>query len=188
MTDDAPQYNLISENSALCWIHEGRHYKKLSPIIDINRKKLELFLNDFWRYYKELKEYKISPTDEIHKILDKKFDELFSTITGYDLLDERIKKSLSKKNQLLVVLEYPETPLHNNASELAVRQQVRLRDVSLQTKTEEGTKIKDALLTLVETAKKLNVSIWHYLLDRISKSLEFESLASIIRKLNTQNC
>lgn len=67
MTDDAPQYNLITQHSVLCWIHEGRHYKKLSPIIEINQEKLNEFLTQFWNYYKELKSYKEKPTLETAK-------------------------------------------------------------------------------------------------------------------------
>src|SRR4028119_239000 len=29
--DDAPQFKLLTDDLALCWVHEGRHYKKLSP-------------------------------------------------------------------------------------------------------------------------------------------------------------
>lgn len=184
MTDDAPQYNLISENLALCWIHEGRHYKKLSPIIPFNQEKLNKFLAQFWDYYKDLKLYKEKPNLVYKEKLEKEFDRLFSTKTDYDLLDDRINKTLAKKCQLLVVLDYPDIELHNNASELGVRQQVRYRDVSLQTKNEAGTKIKDALLTVVETAKKLKVSIWEYLLDRIDNKFKLTSLADLIRQKN----
>lgn len=31
--DDAPQFKLLTNNLALCWIHEARHYKKLSPFV-----------------------------------------------------------------------------------------------------------------------------------------------------------
>ena len=31
--DDAPQFTLLTEELALCWVHEGRHYKKLLPSI-----------------------------------------------------------------------------------------------------------------------------------------------------------
>ncbi|MBC8300685.1 MAG: transposase [Pelagibacterales bacterium] len=65
------------------------------------------------------------------------FDTLFSKTTGYIELDKRIEKTKNKKSELLLVLEFPEIPLHNNASELAVRVQVRKRDVSLQTRTKE---------------------------------------------------
>jgi len=29
LSDDAPQFKLLIEEQALCWIHDGRHYKKL---------------------------------------------------------------------------------------------------------------------------------------------------------------
>ncbi|WP_238845449.1 hypothetical protein [Nostoc edaphicum] len=30
--DDAPQFKLITDNLALCWVHEARHYKKIKSI------------------------------------------------------------------------------------------------------------------------------------------------------------
>lgn len=182
VVDDAPQYNLIGEYLALCWIHEGRHYKKLSPLTEINRQKLNKFLDEFWDYYKDLKQYKENPNTEMKEKLEVDFDKLFSRKTGYTDLDERINKTFANKAKLLLVLDFPYIPLHNNESELGAKQQVRYRDVSLQTKNEQGTKAKDALLTVVETAKKLKVSIWDYLLDRVSKKFELKSLADTIRE------
>jgi len=37
MSDDAPEYKLLSPLHALCWVHDGRDYKKLVPQLDINR-------------------------------------------------------------------------------------------------------------------------------------------------------
>lgn len=31
LCDDAPQFNALTAELALCWIHEFRHYKKLLP-------------------------------------------------------------------------------------------------------------------------------------------------------------
>jgi hypothetical protein len=31
--DDAPQFNWLTAELALCWVHEGRHYKKLAPCV-----------------------------------------------------------------------------------------------------------------------------------------------------------
>jgi len=36
VSDDAPQFRHITEEQALCWIHEGRHYKKLTPFVDLD--------------------------------------------------------------------------------------------------------------------------------------------------------
>ena len=99
--------------------------------------------------------FEIKPDSEVAKQLSAKFDQFFSTKTGYEQLDERIGKTKKNKEHLLKVLVLPEVPLHNNAAELAARAKVRKRDVSLQTITDEGTKANDTLMTIVQTAKKL---------------------------------
>ena len=43
LTDDAPQFKQITDLLALCWIHDGRHYKKLRPIVSKNRDILDGF-------------------------------------------------------------------------------------------------------------------------------------------------
>ena len=35
LADDAPQFRQITELLALCWVHDGRHYKKLVPIVPL---------------------------------------------------------------------------------------------------------------------------------------------------------
>jgi len=97
-------------------------------------------------------------------------------------LDDRIEKTKAKEEELLKVLKYPELPLHNNGSELEVRAEKRRQDVSLQTKTEEGTKAKDTFLTITQTAKKLGVSAYEYIYDRISRQFNLPSLAELIEQ------
>ena len=104
----------------------------------------------------------------------------FSTKTKYRALDERIAKTKAKKAQLLLVLKYPELPLHNNDAELGARAQVRKRDVSLHTMTTDGTKANDTFMTIVQTAKKLGVSSYEYIHDRVSKSFCMPSLSELI--------
>jgi hypothetical protein len=74
-------------------------------------------------------------------------------------------------------------PLHNNAAELACRARVRKRDVSFGPRTEAGAKMWDTGMTLVETAKKVGVSIYHYMHDRLSGALTMPSLASEVARL-----
>ena len=107
----------------------------------------------YWDFYRKLLLYKQEPTDENADLLSKEFDDLFSTITGYDELDKRIQRTNLKKINLLLVLEYPELPLHNNGSELGARVQARYRDISFHTINPKGTKAKDTLMTIIETAK-----------------------------------
>ena len=180
LTDDAPQFKRITNLLALCWIHDGRHYKKLNPIVPTHRVELENFLTSYWEFYHKLLNYKERPIKDIAQSLEKEFDTLFSTVTDYDQLDDRIKKTLLKKEQLLLVLQFPNIPLHNNASELGARAQARYRDISLHTINAKGTDAKDTFMTIVETAKKLAINSYSYLYDRISKKYDMPSLANLI--------
>jgi Transposase IS66 family len=181
LTDDAPQFRQITDLLALCWIHDGRHYKKLEPVIPIHREQLKNFLDQYWIHYHQLNDYKQTPTASLAVSLSKEFDTLFSTKTGYDQLDKRIEKTKMKKDSLLLVLKYPDLPLHNNDSELGARTQARYRDISFHTINKKGTEAKDTFMTIVETAKKVAVNSYQYLRDRISKKFDMPSLASLIQ-------
>lgn len=183
LSDDAPQFKKLTAAQALCWIHDGRHYNRLNPIVPLNVEILDTFKTRFWDFYGELLRYKTNPTPEKADILSADFDRIFSTKTGYEDLDDRIEKTRNKKEALLLVLKHSELPLHNNASELAARVEKRRQDVSLQTKSKEGTDAKDAFLTVAQTAKKLGVNIYNYIADRISRKFNMPSLAELI----TQN-
>lgn len=180
VADDAPQFKLITEHLALCWVHDGRHYKKLSPIVPTHQDDLAKFRDRYWSYYAELLKFKRDPTDQEKSRLAKKFDEIFSSTTGYDDLDDRIAKTLAKKTELLLVLEHPQLPLHNNDAELGARVQTRARDTSFQTRSTAGTKIKDTFMTINQTAKKLGVSFYEYVFDRVSSAFKLPSLADLI--------
>ncbi len=112
--DGAPQFTWVTLELALCWVHEGRHYKKLFPYMPQHQKLLDVFLGDFWDFYRELLAYRRQPTPEERQRLEKRFDALFTIKTGYGALDERIALTLAKKANLLMVLAHPEIPLHNN--------------------------------------------------------------------------
>lgn len=180
MVDDAPQFKLLVLCLLLCWIHDGRHYKKLRPFVPLHQALLAAFRSRYWAYYTKLLDYQHDPTLEKKALLDNEFDELFTTITGYDELDERIAQTLAKKTELLQVLENPKLPLNNNPAELAARVQARVRDVSYQTRSKAGTKIKDTFLTINQTAKKLGVSFYDYVYDRITGAFSMPSLADLI--------
>lgn len=185
LCDDAPQFRQITELLALCWIHDARHYKKLHPVVSLHRTILENFMTRYWDYYHTLLDFKKNPTNELKKSLNITFDDIFNTTTGYDQLDERIQKTKAKKESLLLVLKNPMLPLHNNASELGARRQARYRDISFHTMNEEGTQAKDTFMTIVQTAKKLSVNTFQYLLDRLSKKFNMPSLASLITQAAT---
>jgi Transposase IS66 family len=178
--DDAPQFTLVTEELALCWVHEGRHYKKLIPYLPRHRALVEDFVQRFWTYYDQLLAYRERPTPEEAARLTGEFETFFSTVTGYDALDERIAKTRTKKGCLLMVLTHPEIPLHNNPAELGARARVRKRDVSFGPRTREGATAWDTFMTLAETATKLGVSFYHYIQDRVSGTYQMPALADLI--------
>lgn len=180
LTDGARQFQRLTQHHGLCWVHEGRHYKKLMPVLMIHRELLDAYRAEFWQYYRRLLDFKKAPKHAAAKKLSKDFDLLFSRKTGYLDLDERIASTLAEKERLLLALKFPHIPLHNNAAEGGARIQARKRDISFQTKNAKGTQAKDTLMTIIETAKKLRVNTFNYIYDRLSKKFAMTSLADLI--------
>lgn len=183
--DDAPQFREVTEELALCWIHEGRHYKKLTPWVPLHRTLLADFLSRFWDYYGQLLAYRQQPGASERTRLETAFDTLFATETGYRFLDERIALTRAKKAALLRVLEHPEIPLHNNPAELGARQRVRQRDVSFGPRSAAGRQAWDTFLTLSATARKLGVSFVDYVQDRLRATHQVPPLAQLIAERAT---
>ncbi|MHC5720913.1 MAG: hypothetical protein ACYTX0_55070, partial [Nostoc sp.] len=110
------------------------------------------------------------------------FYQLFDADSGYQQLDERKRLTTAKIKELLLVLEHPELPLHNNPAELAARTMVQRRNISYATQTHEGTKAWDTFMSLVATTRKLGISFFEYVRDRISRIGNIPSLGTIIRE------
>lgn len=182
LCDDASQFNALTAELALCWIHEFRHYKKLVPRFSHHATLLQEFGEQFWKLYHDLLDYRTHPDPAQATALQAHFDQLFTQKSGYQPLDECKARTLNKREQLLLVLSHPEILLHNNPAELSARQRVRKRDVSLQARTCEGIAAWDTFQTLVATAKKLGVNLFSYFFDRIKEAYTLPSLASLIEQ------
>ena len=180
--DDAAVFHWLTRAIMLCWVHDGRAYTKLEPVIALHRQQLKDFRKLYWEYYDQLLAYSEKPTAKERKRLENQFDSLFATETGYHDLDQRIIKTRAKKTSLLLVLQHPELPLHNNASELAVRQRVRKRDVSFGPRTQLGLQAWDTFMTLADTARKLGISFYAYIRDRISVTNQIPPMATLVTK------
>ena len=180
--DDARQFKLLTEELALCWIHEGRHYKKLNPLVAYHQQLLDKFLKAFWDYYRELLAYQEAPSPQAAEKLRTEFYQLLDSNSGYQQLDERKQLTSAKISELLLVLDHPELPLHNNPAELGARTMVQRRNISYATQTLEGTKAWDIFMSLVATTRKLGISFFQYMCDRISQVGNIPSLATIVRE------
>lgn len=183
LTDDAPEYGKIADYHALCWVHDARYYNKLAPGAEVMANILNAFKAQYWNFYQALLDYKdLTPTQQqVSKgeiIL--RFDQLFGTTTRYGALDKCLERTRANKEKLLRVLDFPDLPLHNNAAELAARRVVRKRDISLHTMTQWGTELRDAFLSIIETAQKLGISAYQYINDRVTQQYNMESLAELI--------
>ncbi len=178
--DDAPQFKGLTEEIALCWVHEGRHYKKLTPCLARHERLLQRFRTRFWAFYAELLAYRDTPSAADRRRLSRRFDRLFATVTGYRALDELIARTRAKKAFLLTVLAHPEVALHNNPAELGGRRRVRKRDVSFGPRTADGTQAWDTFQTLAATAQKLGVSFYHFVRDRLTQAGQIPPLARLI--------
>jgi len=184
--DDAGQFNAFVRS--LCWIHEERHYRKLVPFNEAARTAIEQVRGEIWDLYKGLQAYKIAPSESLKLILSQSFDDLFlKKKTTSPALNHLLSKTYTKKDELLRVLERPETPLHNNGTETDAREMVIKRKVSGGTRSEEGRKARDTFISLKKTCCKLGITFWNYLEDRVHRLFTLPRLAQIISFRSSMN-
>jgi hypothetical protein len=62
-----------------------------------------------------------APSQEQAQALRARFDRIFKRRTGYATLDRLLRRLFRRKDELLRVLDRPETPLNTNASENDIR-------------------------------------------------------------------
>jgi hypothetical protein len=182
ISDDAAQFKLLGFLHGLCWVHQERNVARLIPLTDAERAAQETVRDAIWNYYQRLKAYRESPTPQRRWRLERDFDRLFLQATGWSELDAALRKIHGKKSALLVVLEHPEIPLHNNLSENDIRQYVKKRKISAGTRSDLGRRCRDTFLSLKTTCRKLGVTFWRYLRDRIQDRNEVPPLGDLIRQ------
>lgn len=181
MSDNAGQFHITGFLNALCWIHAERTINTIIPYTDDNRLAQELARDQIWRLYQDLKAYKSDPTESIKNALDRRFDEIFTQKTCFQTLNLALERIHKNKQELLLVLEHPEIPLHNNLSENDIRDYVKKRKISATTRSNSGRKARDTMLSLKKTCQKLGISFRDYLYDRISNLNLIPPLPDLIR-------
>jgi outer membrane murein-binding lipoprotein Lpp len=165
VSDDAGQFRVAKH--ALCWVHAERHLQKLMPASPKQAKAVELVRKTIWCFYRGLKLWKQSPSPGAEALFRRQFNRIFGQRTGYKELDELLARLARRKAELLRVLERPEIPLHTNASENDLRACVIKRKISGGTMSVDGRLARDVMLGLSKTCRKLGLSFFDYLGDRL---------------------
>jgi hypothetical protein len=165
VSDDAGQFNVGQH--ALCWIHAERLVHKLETFTDQQRSAQQHIRGLIWRFYADLKAYRLDPTRRRRSELRTRFDRIFRRRTGFATLDRLLQRLHANKTELLMVLDHPEIPLHTNGSENDIRCQVTKRKVSGGTQSDIGRDCRDAFLGIGKTCRKLGIAFWDYLGARL---------------------
>lgn len=179
ISDDAGQFNLFVH--ALCWIHTDRIINKLVGYNDQQREALDGVRSKIWKLYAGLKEYKQSPSQEKKSQLEARFDEIFISETCFATLNQALKRIYANKTELLLVLDRPDIPLHNNLSENDLREYAKRRKVSGSTRNSHGRRCRDTFTSLKKTCRKLHISFWAFINDRVRGKRDIPPLPDLIR-------
>ena len=180
LSDDAPQFNLFTHG--LCWVHTDRPFTNLVVVSDLERRALRWIQSQLWALYRELKDYKTQPHPTAKETIEAGFDALCQTETVCAPLNQRLQRLKENKAELLLVLERPELPLHNNLSESDLRERAKKRKISAGTRSELGRQCRDTFSSLKKTCRKQGLSFWNYLNDRIRGSGNVPRLADLIHQ------
>ena len=165
VSDDAGQFDVFQH--ALCWIHAERHLRRIVCVTDEQHRLVEVQRQLVWWFYADLKLYKDDPTASRRTALRRRFDRIFTRVTGFADLDEAVARTHANKDELLLVLDRPDIPLHTNGSENDVRSFVTKRRISGETRSAAGKQARDTFLSLLKTCSKLTISFWDYLGARL---------------------
>ncbi len=180
LSDGAGQFDVFVH--ALCWLHVERPLERLVPHNEKHRQAIERIRQRIWDLYTGLKAYQQAPSMTARDALAKQFDELVADRTDYPSIDGVLKGMAADRAQLLLVLQRPEVPLHNNLSEGHIRDYVKKRKISGSTRSDSGRRARDTFASLKKTCRRLGVNFWEYLQDRVRGLGKVPRLADLIRQ------
>ena len=98
------------------------------------------------------------------------------------MLNQALKRLYRNKAELLLVLERADLPLHNNLSEQDIRDYVIKRKISGGTRSDAGRRCRDTFTSLMKTCRKLGLSFWSYLRDRLTGEHAIAALPDLVRQ------
>jgi hypothetical protein len=165
LSDDAGQFSL--GRHALCWVHAERLVHKLDTFCARQASAKAAVRAGLWNLYRDLKAYCRDPVPVAAAGLRARFDRLVATRTGFATLDRLLARLQANRDELLVVLDRPEVPLHTNDAENDLRAVVTRRKLSGGTHSDAGRACRDAFLGLKKTCAKLGIRFWDFLGARL---------------------
>ena len=180
VSDGAGQFAILLH--ALCWVHAERLVHKLIALNERHRQDQERVRDQIWDLYADLKAYRRNPDPALAPALAARFDAIFTQRTSFATLNQTLKRLHAHKEKLLLVLKRPDIVLHTNASEGDIRGYVKWRKISGGTRSDLGKRCRDGFASLKKTCRKLGVSFWDYLGDRIGQHGAIAPLPDIIRE------
>ena len=179
LREDAGQFPILRH--ALGWVHAERTIHKLLPFSAAQREAVETVRGQSWELYQDLKAYQQAPCPQQKRQRARRFETIFTATTCFQTLNLALKRLHQTKAELVLVLDRPEVPLHNNGSEREIREYVKTRKISASTRSELGRSARDTLLSLKKTCRKLGLSFWSYLQDRLTRAQQIPPLPQLIR-------
>ena len=181
LSDGAQQFEMFVHAS--CWVHIERPLARIIPHNEAHREAIEQVRQQIWELYKDLKEYREKPDPAAKASLEARFDALAGQQTIYTTsIGHVLKEMRDYRADLLRVLERPEVPLHNNGTESDIRCYVKTRKISGSTRSDDGRRCRDTFTSLKKTCRKLGVSFWAFLVDRIEGLEQIPLLPDLIRQ------
>ena len=181
LSDGAAQFDILVHAS--CWVHAERPLARAVPYNEAHRLALEQVRQQLWELYQDLKAYRAQPDPTQKAALEARFDLLVGQQSDYPTsIGAALKEMRVHKADLLRVLERPEVPLHNNGTESIIRGYVKTRKISGGTRSAAGRRCRDTFASVKKTCRKLGVSFWAYVQDRLRGLGTIPRLAALIRQ------
>ncbi len=179
-SDGARQFDVFKHSQ--CWIHAERGLAKVHPVNDQQAMAQKWLRTWFWAIYDDLKDFKAEPTDKKAIKIRQGFQALIQTQTSRGLLQDALSGLAVIKEELLLVLEDPSLPLHNNLSESQIREYVKRRKISSGTRSDLGWQCRDTFASLKKTCRLYGLSFWGYLKSRLMGDGLFPRLSKLIEE------
>jgi hypothetical protein len=184
LSDGAGQFNILRHG--LCWVHAERSLRRLQGNTSTHRANLAEIQDLLWSYYRLLQQYQQQPTDSDKAELSLAFDQIFGRCyLHHATLNIVLNQLFTRKAELLLGLDFPQVPLHNNAAEADIREYVTRRKISGGTRSDAGRRARDTFIGLKKTCRKLGVSFWLFLLSRLRADGQIPPLPDLIRSKST---